>query len=432
MREWFRLVAGGLLGRPLYAHAQRDTGSFPGRPWARWALAGAGMIVVLVVALSAFHAYGAPPAINGATGNVVGARGEQGVAASAYSPLVSRGKPVWCSTNSSNEGEPNAVTSGKYGEWSFWQASVNAMPAWCAIHIGVGPKRLLVAWCSNYIFDYISSNGMTPRDYTLSVSGDSSNGADGHWQTMVSVTNNETRVREVVIPFAGMSWIKMTVTRGQAQPTQPFVRIDQIDCYDVSASLNDTVLFQGDSLTVLSYNRFEGSHPSFDELMHQMDRRLYPAMLNVGMGGWDSGGAVHHVQEWLALSPDIHYWLLGWGTNDALNMLNPTVFHDNMQYLVDAIKAAGHVPVLAHIPAVNRAGAQGRALDAEIRALNAQIDLLTRTNHLIPGPDLYTLVSQHLDTYVGPDGIHPTSAGAVAMNYAWYLAMRDELKASVR
>lgn len=393
---------------------------------------------MLIGALSAIHAHGnalattAGSAAAGPSGHQAGARAEQSMAASAYGPLVSRGKRVFCSQNASNEGGAGAITSGKYGEWSFWQSPVKVLPTWCAIHIGAGPRRLLVAWSSDYIFDYTSPDGMTPRDYTLSVSGDSSNGADGHWQTTVTVTNNETRVREAVIPFAGMSWVKMTVTRGQAQPSQPFIRIDQIDCYDVSAGLNDTSLFQGDSLTVMGYNRFEGSHPSFDELMHQMDPRLYPVMLDEGEGGWSTSGAVQHIQQWLALNPDIHYWLLGWGTNDALSMLGPSVFHDNMQYVIDAIKAAGHVPVLAHIPAINRPGAEGASLDAEIRALNAQIDLLTRTNHLIPGPDLYTLFKQHLDTYLGSDGIHPTSAGAVAMNRAWYLVMRDAFRASMQ
>jgi lysophospholipase L1-like esterase len=42
---------------------------------------------------------------------------------------------------------------------------------------------------------------------------------------------------------------------------------------------------------------------------------------------------------------------------------------------------------------------------------------------------LYALTSQHLDTYLGADGIHPTPTGAVAMNEAWYLALRDAFSA---
>ncbi|HEU0026299.1 MAG TPA: SGNH/GDSL hydrolase family protein [Ktedonobacterales bacterium] len=434
MREWIGRLAEGLLGRPLVPRARRDGGGFFSRQ-ARWVLAGAGAVVVLAAALSAIHAHGetrtaTTVAHSGKTGSVAGTHAQRGAPVSPFGPLVSRGKPVFCSPSDLSVGGKNAITSGKYGDYSFWRAGVNDLPSWCAVHLGEGPSRLLVAWSSDYIFDYIAPDGMTPRDYTLSVSGDSTDGANGHWQTAVTVAGNETRVREAVIPFAGMSWVKMTVTRGQAHATQPYVTIDQIDCYDVSAGLNETTLFSGDSITVMAYNRFDGSHPTFDELMHQMDPALYPVMLDEGFGGWSSSGAAQQISTWLALNPDIHYWLLGWGTNDALNMLNPAVFHDNMQYLIDAIKAAGHVPVLARIPAMHLPGDRGAATDAEIRALNAQIDALTQANHLISGPDLYTLVSQRPTTYLLDDGIHPAPAGAAAMNNAWYLAMRGALKAS--
>lgn len=423
MRERSGVWINELLRYPLAQRARRVWARFMLFPWARYALASAGVVVVLVIAFSAIHA-------RRAVDSVSGAQAGQGSAPSSYGPLVSRGKHVVCSPNASNVGGADAITSGKYGAWSFWQTGAHDMPAWCAIHIGTGPARLLVAWSSDYIFDYISPYGMTPRDYTLSVSGDSLDGFNGHWQTLVTVTGNETRVREAVIPFAGMSWVKMTVTRGQSQPSQPFIRIDQIDCYDVSATLNNTAIFEGDSISVMAYNRFDGSHPTFDELIHQADPKLFPTMLDEGIGGWDSGGAEHNIQTWLALNPDIHYWLLGWGTNDALSMENPSVFHDNMQRVIDLIKAAGHTPVLARIPATHLPGARGEAVNGEIQALNAQIDALTKANHLIPGPDLYTLINQHPNLYLNSDGIHPTPAGAAAMNKAWYLAMRGAFAAS--
>lgn len=417
-----------LLRHPLAQRARAAWSRFMRLPWARWALAGAGVTVTLAVALSAIHAHSDPlaPSTPGAPATM---RGWQGSASSSFGPLVSRGKHVSCSRDVYNAGGPDAITSGIYGDWSFWQAGVNKLPSWCAIHLGVGPQRLLVVWSSDYVFDYTAPDGMTPRDYALAVSGDSTDGSDGHWQTVATVTNNETRVREAAIPFTGMSWIKMTVTRGQSVPDQPFIRIDQIDCFDVSAGLNDTALFQGDSITALAYDRSYTKPPFFDELMHQRDPRLYPTMLNEGLGGWQSDAAVKHIKLWLALNPDIHYWLLGWGTNDAFNMVDPHTFHDNLQYVINAIKAAGHVPVLARIPALRPTDSQGAADNAEIQALNAQIDLLTRENHLIPGPDLYALTSQHLTTYLGADGIHPTPTGAVAMNEAWYLALRDAFSA---
>ena len=421
----------GALARRALERSRKAWVRFSLFSWPRYALAGAGVVVTLAVVLSAIHAHGETLASTTASAtSTAGARAEQRMAASPYGPLVSRGKPVSCSSNTSNAGGPNAITSGKYGDWSFWQSDVGDLPAWCAIHIGAGASRLMVVWSSDYVFDYIASDGMTPRDYTLSVSGDSSNGSDGHWQTVARVTGNETRVRESVIPFTGMSWVKMTVMSGQAQPSQPYIRIDQIDCYDVSTNLNDTALFSGDSITAIAYSRFDGSQPTFDELMHQADPRLYPTMLDEGLGGWSSDDAVQNIQTWLELNPDIHYWLLGWGTNDALGMEDPGVFRANMQRLIDLIKAAGHTPVLARIPATRQPGAGGEALNAEIRALNAQIDALTTANHLIPGPDLYTLINQHPDTYLSSDGVHPTAAGAIAMNRAWYQAMRAAFMAS--
>jgi lysophospholipase L1-like esterase len=80
---------------------------------------------------------------------------------------------------------------------------------------------------------------------------------------------------------------------------------------------------------------------------------------------------------------------------------------------------------------MNLAGARGAAINREVQALNAQIDALTQASHRIPGPDLYALISHHANTYLLSDGIHPTPAGAAAMNYAWYEAMRGAFKASV-
>lgn len=431
MRQWLRMVVGGLMGRPLIAGARREPAGGPPLLWARWALTVGAIAAVVAGAAFAVHVYGGVPA-NLTSGAPTGGSTAGSGATSAYGPLVSRGKPVSCSRDVYNAGGPNAITSGKYGAWSFWQASVNKLPSWCAVHIGSGPKRLLVAWTSDYTFDYTSVDAMTPRDYTLAVSADSTDGSDGHWQTVVTVKDNITRVRESVVPFAGMSWIKMTVTRAQAKAPQPFVRIDQIDAYDVSANLNGAFLFQGDSITVLSYLRLEGTHPTFDELAHQQNPRLFPTMLCEGLGGWNSASAAQHIDNWLALNPDVRYWLLGWGTNDALQMVAPSTFHDHLQFVITRIKAAGHVPVLAHIPAMRLAGSRGTSVDAEVRALNAQIDLLTRANNLIPGPDLYTLTEQHLDTYLGGDGIHPNHTGAIAMNKAWYDAMRDTLEATVQ
>ncbi|MBA2394822.1 MAG: hypothetical protein H0V70_19015 [Ktedonobacteraceae bacterium] len=345
-----------------------------------------------------------------------------GPSLSKTGPLVSRGKPVFCAHNDAGAGGDNAIVSGHYGKWSFWRPSFTALPSWCAIKVGTGPTRLLMTWSSDYVFDYTSPTGTTPRDYTVAVSANSTNGADGTWNTLVTVTGNQTRVREHLLPFTGQSWVKMTITKGQAQASQPYIFLDQIDLYDVSQSLNDTFFFSGDSLTGIAYNRSDENQPSFAELVHSAYPQRFPAMLNGGLGGWNSDGAVQDINLWLSLNPDIHYWLLGWGTNDAFDQVAPAHFQANLQILVDKIKQAGHVPVLAHIPYLARPG-----FDTEVQALNAVIDKVTAANNLTKGPDLYTLIRAHATEYLLKDGTHPTPAGAQAMNQAWFQVLRPVL-----
>ena len=350
------------------------------------------------------------------------------LAGSAYGPLVSRGKTTVCTGNDAGAGGTEAVTDEHYGNFGFWRTSLNKLPAWCAIQVGRGPSSVLVTWNSDYIFDYLSARGMEPADYTIAVSGDSTDGSDGTWQTVAAVQGNTARLREHLVPFAGKSWVKMTVTRGQATPTQPYVTIDEISVYDVSHGLNDTFLFSGDSSTATAYNQFDENRPSFSDLVHQAHPGRFPPMLDEGVGGWTSDDAAREIDTLLALNPDIHYWLLGWGTNDALAGTSPAHFQQNMQMLVAKIRAAGHVPVLAHIPYVAaRQGAAGAQLDAEVHALNAAIDQVTAANGLQAGPDLYTLFKEHAAAYLSSDGINPTPQGSIAMNAAWLAALRQDL-----
>ncbi len=343
--------------------------------------------------------------------------------AAATWPLISRDKPVYCSANNQGPGGPQAIVNGHYGNYSFWRTDLTALPSWCAIHVGAGPTQVLLTWDSDYIFDYISQNGMGPQDYTLSVSSNSTNGQDGTWKTLVSVVGNHTRIREHLLPFTGQSWVKMTVTKGQPQASQPYLTIDQIDVYDVSStsSLNDTYFFSGDSVTVMAYNRFDENRPSLTDDVHTAFPRHYPVMIDGGLGGWNSDGAVQDIDSWLALNPDIHYWILGWGTNDALEQVSPAHFQANLQILISKIQQAGHVPILVHIPYI---AGRGSSMDQEIQALNAVIDQLTASNGLIAGPDFYSLFLDHAKTYLLSDGIHPTPAGCIAMNKALFEALR--------
>lgn len=387
------------------------------------------LIAVLVGLISALNQRATAQPVNVSVGQRV-----QRMQPSAFGQLVSRGKPVVCSKDNAEVPGPNAITSGVYAQWSFWGTADTALPAWCAIHIGVGPSRLMVVWYSEYDEDNAQwqSTGRMPQSYTLSVSANSTDGHNGDWKVVATVTGNPVHIRESAIPFAGDGWVRMTITQAQDHPTQDSMLIDQIDCFDIStpALAKNTALFEGDSITALSFDHSTGDQ-SFDMLMHGYDSRLFPSMLNEGMGGWSSNAAVDHIDKWLALNPDVNYWLLEWGSNDAFSMEDPAVFRSNMQIVINKIKAAGHTPVLARIPPAIGDGSGQAQLTAEIEAINRQIDALTQANHLIPGPDLYAVIGKDPQGLLQSDGIHPNGNGRKAINNAWYLAMRTVMRANL-
>lgn len=342
----------------------------------------------------------------------------------ANSSLLSRGTSAICSPNDTGPGEPGALLDDKFGNWGFWQLAPADMPGWCAVHVSVASSKVLFAWYSDYSFDFTDNTSLAPQDYDISISADSTNGGDGTWQTVATVRGNRARAREHLFSFAGKSWIKMTILAAQPHPTQPYIRIDEFQVFDAQQLSNDSFFFSGDSITGMAFNRYPENRPSFADLMQSCAPQRYPLTIDGGFGGQSSDGAVQQVAAWQAILPDMHYWLLGWGTNDALNGLSPDAFRANLQTVVTAILQKGDVPILAHIPYTTSHGAQG--LDAEIQRLNQVIDQVTAANNLITGPDLYTLVRAHPD-YLGPDGLHPSGAGAIAINSLWFQTLRSHL-----
>ena len=345
-------------------------------------------------------------------------------AASSGPTLLSKGASVICSTNDTGPDEPAALLDGQFGNWGFWQIASNAMPGSCAIHLNAKASKVIFAWFSDYSFDFMSPTSMAPLAYDIAVSGDSTDGSDGSWRTVAQVRGNQARAREHLFDFSGMSWIRMSVLAAQPRASQPYVRIDEIEVFDAANLGANSFFFSGDSITAMSYGRLAGSVPSFADNMQRCAPGRYPLMIDGGFGGQTSDGAKDGIAAWQALLPDMRYWLLEWGSNDALNGASPEAFRDNLQKVVTAILQRGDTPVLAHIPYTTYHNMPG--VDAEVQRLNKVIDDVTAANHLIPGPDLYALVRAHPD-YLGPDGLHPSDAGTVAYNAAWFQVMRAHL-----
>lgn len=280
------------------------------------------------------------------------------------------------------------------------------LPAWVAINIGPGFEKLLLSWDSPGNADYTGQAGI-PADYTVEVSSNSTDGTDGTWQTVVAITGNSVRTRAHSFSFAGKRWIRMLITRASGG-----VNLDEIDVHDISSALADTWFFMGDSISAVSYDRADGHQPSFAVDINDSFPSHFPAMIDGGIYGDLSADGVRHIDNWLALNPDFHYWAIGYGTNDSGRRVDPDLFKANMQTLISRLTAAGRIPLLARIPRPTAPGYD------TIPQLNQKIDELVASNGLTPGPDFYSWFANH-PSQIGADGIHPNSAGAVAMNRLW-------------
>lgn len=337
--------------------------------------------------------------------------------------IISRGAPVVPASAS-------AVVDGLYHNGG-WTTKVASLPASAAINIGAGPTRLLVQWDDGGTYDYKDLPGVAvygfPMGYTIDVSGDTTNGSDGTWTSVVTVTDNAVRTRGHVIDFAGMSWLRMSITAAPPTESGNGVQIGEIDVHDLSYSPDlpdDTWFFMGDSITAFAYDRAQAHQPSFATLINNAVPSFFPAMINGGIGSELSTGGLARLQDALALNPAYRFFVLGYGTNDASRgdgQKDP--FRSNMQAMIDMVKAAGKIPVIPRIPYASN------PLYPMIDQFNVIVDDLVASNNLIPGPDFYAFFVDNPDDFTCPpcgsrttDGLHPDDTGLQTMNQLWATA----------
>ena len=321
------------------------------------------------------------------------------------SPWVSREKAVFAS-----EGivYPEGLVDGVYRQpnWDadFGLPSIET-PAWAAIDIGDGPSQLFVIWQ-----DVATSK---PLGYRLETSADSTNGSDGTWQVAVEVTDNAADVREHLVNFQGMSWLKLVVTGAPEGATS--VRFDELAAFDISDAAGgmpaDTWYFLGDSITEAAFAL--GSTYLFSTLVAEDHQGYSPAMINGGIGSELTQDGLARIDAILELHPYFKYFAIGYGTNDSWGDQNVASvgFEDKLRTLIETIVDAGRVPILARIPYASSA-------HTTLPDFNAVIDALQVEYGLPCGPDLYTWFLEHPDE-LSNDGVHPNGDGYRSINRLW-------------
>jgi acyl-CoA thioesterase-1 len=319
-------------------------------------------------------------------------------------PLVSRGKRV---VSRPRGGE--VVVDGVYRTSAAWSGGHPSPenPSWVSIEIGDGYSRLLVSWTSSGNHDWTDRLYGAPVDYRIETSGDSTDGANGHWHTAVQVTDNPVRTREHALDFAGQRWVRLEVTRLSPDVFRWGLHVDEIDVHDLSHGGDDVWVFFGDSITSEVFDRGPNHQPSFPEAIAARHPGFFPAIIGAGKGSFHHSDAVARVDEVLALNPDARVIALCFGSNDW----DPVAYRADLLEVVEKVRAAGRIPVIPRIPY------RSDAKEDYAARLNEVVDEVTSTLGLLPGPDLYGWFRAHPERLA--DGLHPDDAGAVQMIAMW-------------
>lgn len=331
-------------------------------------------------------------------------------------PRVSAGT---ADTSSSPPYATELLTDGKFGSsWNFKAG------AWAALKLEAGPSRILLTWndasgnwSDKLPFEGVCKAGTTyPSAYKLMTSANSTDGVDGTWDTLVRVTGNVVAARAHVLDFAGRSWVKMAIDSGSG-------KLDEIEVYDATNGSDDSWFFLGTSITMMT---FKSTVPdsTFSEMVHARLPAQTPSLVRGGVPCINSRQVLAAITPYLDNIAGSHYVAIEMGTNDAWgggdwNLFN---FTDNMQAIIDSVKARGLEPILARVIATDSARAGWQVDPGYPQA----IDALTKKNGLIAGPDLDAWFRAHPEE-LADDGVHPSATAAMSIQRLWAEAMVKNL-----
>lgn len=318
-------------------------------------------------------------------------------------PLVSLGCPVAASAPGAR-----VLVDGRYraDAWGGGRPTPER-PAWVAVQLPPGLRRVLVSWTSSHNHDLFEQYYGAPRDYRLEVSADSTDGAGGTWRTVAEVRGNPARTRAHAIPFEGQRWVRLAVTALPERVNEWGVFLDELEVHDLSAGGDDVWVFLGDSITAGVFDRAPDHQPSFSRWVARAHPGYTPLMVNAGLPRLRSWEAIDRVDEILALNPDARVVAVTIGSNDGDLPRLRAALHG----IVGKIKAAGKIPLLARIPFQTKYGQDYVAVKNEV------VDEVARQEGLLAGPDLYALFKAHPERL--QDGLHPDGQGSVDMQRAW-------------
>jgi hypothetical protein len=324
-------------------------------------------------------------------------------------PRISAGVPAFASnTTSPFNGPKNANDNDNTTSWQ-----PDGLPAWIAYDLSAATadqrQSALVVWNSLHAGSYINtsppSGAQMPTDYTIEINaapGGTAAPPDSGWVTVATIAGNLRNTVEAPVALAGANWVRMNITGA----TDPAVAMD-VDVFSTPNGYTDCWMFMGDSIT---YMTTPYAFSDLPQLVHQAKAARWPAVIDAAIGGTNTATARSIIADTISGYPG-RYVVLAYGTND-----DPNDFH--MEELVQAVIAAGKIPVVPHMPWSTDSQIQTRG-----PLINQAIDALyTKYPQIVHGPDLWAAFTNRTDLIPAGD-IHPNSAGQEFLRQQWSAVM---------
>lgn len=334
-------------------------------------------------------------------------------------PIISRNVPAFASASVY---PPSWANDADYT--THW---VSNGPAWLAYDLSAVPSlqrgQVIVAWYNDPIttaYDHtlIGDNAYdNVGSYTIQLNaapGGSGPPSSG-WMTVATVSGNVYHSRQHLIQMGGFNWIRLNVSGIDSCCEQNALL--NMDVHDASQGASDDWIFYGDSITQAAMAHqpvpLGTTGPNFSQMINSARPSYFPAFEDAGTGYLVSGNGASHIDQWLGTFPG-RYVGLAYGTNDANSCLSPESFYNNYVTMVQAVIAAGKVPIVPTIPWARTANVQncGPGLNAKIQQLYSDYPQVIR------GPDLWAFFNTH-QNLISPDDLHPTDAGYTAYRQLW-------------
>ena len=162
-----------------------------------------------------------------------------------------------------------------------------------------------------------------------------------------------------------------------------------------------------------------GQQPSFQVEVQTASPARYPLQVGGGIVSQGVIDAARDIGTYLPAYPHVRTWFLVMGTNDMCR--GAAAYVPLAQTWIDAVKAAGHVPVLVHPIWGNEVK---EYCSANGPSFVAAIDALVAKNKLLPAVPLYEATVGHKE-YFGSGDVHPNEAGCRVWNRTFATAAKS-------